>query len=359
MTSNFSDDAVRRELGEYSNGGNSMAHQLNSPVGELPRSQVNADPHPATSMTAQIACEDTEMVYEDLGDEESWALVKDHAEFNVADYINEDRNGISAAPHPTIISSYENTQDSSRNHEPLNSFPIGGSPLYMLGTSDGVLNNNYAMDDLTTLTRKYGVFPFIRKNARPSIGFDGTLIHSSMRDEGADFSFILLRGAEESTVYVKKRPYVDAFLKKVAEMFDIVVFTASISSYADQLLDILDPGRLISGRYYRDSCLSLGGKYLKDLTIIEANLMKVAIIDNTPEVFRLQVNNGIPINTWSSDPYDTSLLELIPFLETLSVAKDQWRMLVKWKDRGLVDAAMDTLRHLHAELAELAASTVP
>jgi hypothetical protein len=43
----------------------------------------------------------------------------------------------------------------------------------MLGTSDGVLNNNYAMDDLTTLTRKYGVFPFIRKNARPSIGFDG------------------------------------------------------------------------------------------------------------------------------------------------------------------------------------------
>jgi hypothetical protein len=27
-------------------------------------------------MTAQIACEDTEMVYEDLGDEESWALVK-------------------------------------------------------------------------------------------------------------------------------------------------------------------------------------------------------------------------------------------------------------------------------------------
>ncbi|XP_047044045.1 CTD small phosphatase-like protein 2 [Lolium rigidum] len=254
MTSNFSDDAVRRELGEYSNGGNSMAHQLNSPVRELPRSQVNADPHTATSMTAQIACEDTEMVYEDLGDEESWALVKHLS-----------------------------------GHLPQ-------------------------LTDVPILPPK--------KNITLVLDIDGTLIHSSMRDEGADFSFILLRGTEESTVYVKKRPYVDAFLKKVAEMFDIVVFTASISSYADQLLDILDPGRLISRRYYRDSCLSLGGKYLKDLTIIEANLMKVAIIDNTPEVFRLQVNNGIPINTWSSDPYDTSLLELIPFLETLSVAKD-------------------------------------
>jgi hypothetical protein len=29
----------------------------------------------------------------------------------------------------------------------------------------------------------------------------------------------------------------------------------------------------------------------------------------------------------------------------------QWRMLVKWKDRGLVDAAMDSLRRMHADLA--------
>ena len=87
------------------------------------------------------------------------------------------------------------------------------------------------------------------------------------------------------TVYVKKRPYVDAFLKKVAEMFEIAIFTASLRPYADQLLDILDrEHRFISRRYYRESCLSVDGKYLKDLTIIEADLAKVAIIDNTPEV---------------------------------------------------------------------------
>jgi TFIIF-interacting CTD phosphatase-like protein len=40
------------------------------------------------------------------------------------------------------------------------------------------------------------------------------------------------------------------------------------------------------------------------------------------QVFQLQVNNGIPIKTWSSDPCDVSLLELIPFLETLAVAED-------------------------------------
>jgi hypothetical protein len=75
---------------------------------------------------------------------------------------------IFGAPNPTIINSYEKTQDSS-----WNSFPTADSPVYMLGTSDGVLNNNNDMDVLTTMTRRYGVFPLIRKTARASIGFDG------------------------------------------------------------------------------------------------------------------------------------------------------------------------------------------
>ncbi|KAK1607661.1 hypothetical protein QYE76_031334 [Lolium multiflorum] len=36
--------------------------------------------------------------------------------------------------------------------------------------------------------------------------------------------------------------------------------------------------------------------------------------------------------------------------------REQWRMLVKWKDRGLVDAAMDSFRRMHADLAVLAGS---
>jgi CTD small phosphatase-like protein 2 len=46
---------------------------------------------------------------------------------------------------------------------------------------------------------------------------------------------------KEYTVYVKRRPHVDTFLKKVAEMFEIVIFTASLSSYENHLLDKLDP----------------------------------------------------------------------------------------------------------------------
>jgi CTD small phosphatase-like protein 2 len=69
----------------------------------------------------------------------------------------------------------------------------------------------------------------------------GTLIYSAMSDDGMDFSFSVFYEPKEYTVYVKRRPHVDTFLKKVAEMFEIVIFTASLSSYENHLLDKLDP----------------------------------------------------------------------------------------------------------------------
>ena len=74
--------------------------------------------------------------------------------------------------------------------------------------------------------------------------------------------------------------HVDTFLKKVTEMFEIVIFTASLSSYANQLLGILDPENTLTLEYFfRDSCVSADGNHIKDLTFIEADLAKAAIVD--------------------------------------------------------------------------------
>ena len=62
-----------------------------------------------------------------------------------------------------------------------------------------------------------------------------------------------------------------------------MVFTASHQSYADVVLDYLDPKReLIEHRLYRDSCIvTEEGVYIKDLRIIKnRNLKEVVIIDN-------------------------------------------------------------------------------
>ncbi|KAI3456069.1 hypothetical protein Pfo_012732 [Paulownia fortunei] len=168
------------------------------------------------------------------------------------------------------------------------------------------------------------------------LDLDETLVHSTLDHcDDADFTFPVFFNMKEHTVYVKQRPHLQTFLKRVAEMFEIVVFTASQSIYAKQLLDILDPdGKVISRRAYRESCIFSEGSYLKDLTVLGVDLAKVAIIDNSPQVFRLQVNNGIPIKSWFDDPSDCALISLLPFLETLVDADDVQPIIARKFDGG-------------------------
>ncbi|KAG6511152.1 hypothetical protein ZIOFF_029207 [Zingiber officinale] len=163
-----------------------------------------------------------------------------------------------------------------------------------------------------------------RKPITLVLDLDETLVHSTLEEcDDADFTFSVFSNMEEQTVYVRRRPFLQIFLERVAQMFEIVIFTASLSIYATQLLDILDPDqKIISRRVFRESCLFSDGCYTKDLNILGVDLAKVAIIDNTPQVFQLQVNNGIPIKSWFDDPSDCALVQLLPFLETLVDAED-------------------------------------
>ncbi|XP_012450178.1 uncharacterized protein LOC105773085 isoform X2 [Gossypium raimondii] len=170
-----------------------------------------------------------------------------------------------------------------------------------------------------------------RKPITLVLDLDETLVHSTLEHcDDADFTFTVFFNMKEHTVYVKQRPHLHTFLEKVAEMFEVIIFTASQSIYAEQLLDILDPDRkFISRRVYRESCIFSDGNYTKDLTVLGVDLAKVAIIDNSPQVFRLQVNNGIPIKSWFDDPSDCALISLLPFLETLVDVDDVRPIIAK------------------------------
>lgn len=64
-------------------------------------------------------------------------------------------------------------------------------------------------------------------------------------------------------VYVIKRPGVDHFLKAMGEIYEIVIFTASLSKYADPVLDQLDVHRVVKHRLFRESCYNNKGSYVK------------------------------------------------------------------------------------------------
>ncbi|KAK4756126.1 hypothetical protein SAY87_009883 [Trapa incisa] len=170
-----------------------------------------------------------------------------------------------------------------------------------------------------------------KKSVTLVLDLDETLIHSTTEPcTDADFTFRIFFNMEEHTVYVRKRPFLKAFLERVSDLFMVVIFTASESVYAEQLLDILDPeSKFFSRRCYRDSCMVIDGNYMKDLTILGVDLAKCAIIDNSPQVFQLQVNNGIPISSWFDDPSDYALMSLLPFLETLVDSEDVRPIIAK------------------------------
>uniref|UniRef100_V5E350 Aspartate-based protein phosphatase n=1 Tax=Kalmanozyma brasiliensis (strain GHG001) TaxID=1365824 RepID=V5E350_KALBG len=123
--------------------------------------------------------------------------------------------------------------------------------------------------------------------------------------------------------HVYKRPWTDYFLRKVASWYTVVVFTASVQEYADPVIDWLDQGRgLISARLFRESCTFKGGQYVKNLQVVEKDLSKVCLVDNSPASYRMNRENGIPVEGWTHDPNDEALLDLLPVLDSLRFATD-------------------------------------
>ncbi|KAF7793956.1 hypothetical protein EIP86_005080 [Pleurotus ostreatoroseus] len=123
-------------------------------------------------------------------------------------------------------------------------------------------------------------------------------------------------------VYVIKRPGVDNFLKKMGEIYEVVVFTASLSKYADPVLDKLDINHVVAHRLFRESCYNHRGNYVKDLSQLGRPIADTIIIDNSPASYIFHPNNAVPVSSWFNDPHDTELTDLVPFLADLGQVDD-------------------------------------
>mmetsp|Transcript_3235 Transcript_3235/g.6663 ORF Transcript_3235/g.6663 Transcript_3235/m.6663 type:complete len:237 (-) Transcript_3235:13-723(-) len=130
-------------------------------------------------------------------------------------------------------------------------------------------------------------------------------------------------GGQAFNVYIGRRPKLLEFLLAASEAFELVLFTASLESYAERVLSLIDPHRkLLRYRLYRDSCVFHNGLYIKDLRCLGRDLRHVVLVDNNPGSFLLQPHNGIPISTWRGAPDDNELEVCMRFLHMLAQAED-------------------------------------
>ena len=128
------------------------------------------------------------------------------------------------------------------------------------------------------------------------LDLDETLVHSQFKPI-SDPDFILTINISNipnqvmnQKVYCVKRPFCDEFLEAVAPHFEIVMFTASLSRYAEPLFKKLDPkGRLIDTCLYRQHCTQYKRDfYVKDLTRLGRPIENIIIVDNSPNSYLFQ-----------------------------------------------------------------------
>jgi RNA polymerase II subunit A small phosphatase-like protein len=162
------------------------------------------------------------------------------------------------------------------------------------------------------------------------LDLDETLVHASFAPgKPYNLKITISVDGETGDIFVAYRPHMMTFLKVVASLFEVAIFTASQRCYAEQLMDHIDPNGTIVGknRLYREHCTNVSGANVKDLSRIGRPLGRVAIIDNSPVAYLFQPRNAIPIASWFDDPNDTELLKLIPLLRQLASVNEVYDVL--------------------------------
>ena len=170
------------------------------------------------------------------------------------------------------------------------------------------------------------------------LDLDETLAHSSFIPFKTNDAIIKVKfDSTVYNVYVLIRPGAIEFIKKVANLFEIILFTASIPQYALQVVDIIDVDKNIKYKLTREHCFFLNGIYIKELKKLNRDLNDLIILDNSPLAYSFDNDNGLPIKAWFDDKNDNELDKIYKILEFLSKVKNVRNYIKKFVKNNEID----------------------
>ncbi|EAS07878.1 NLI interacting factor-like phosphatase (macronuclear) [Tetrahymena thermophila SB210] len=169
--------------------------------------------------------------------------------------------------------------------------------------------------------------PFeIKKKKTLILDLDETLIHcNESLDNSSDFILDIQADSKEVVqAGINVRPFAKQFLEEMSHLYEIVIFTASRSVYANEVINKLDPqNKFIFKRLFRENCIYKNRIYIKDLRIFKnRDIKNLVIVDNCCLSFCHNILNGIPIVPFYDDKRDQELLELSHYLRYLAQVDD-------------------------------------
>ena len=171
------------------------------------------------------------------------------------------------------------------------------------------------------------------------LDLDETLVHSQFMtfSDPSDVVIQIELENEMHDIHVMVRPGVKEFLEKMSKIYEIVIFTASVSKYADPLLNIIDKKGYCPYRLFREHCSLINTTFVKDLQRLGRDIKNIIIVDNSPISYALHPENGLPILTWFEDKSDRELYKITTILQFLSTVYDVREFIPKFVDNNTIN----------------------
>ena len=147
---------------------------------------------------------------------------------------------------------------------------------------------------------------------------------------------------------VRTRPFLFEFLDSISQFYEIILFTCSTQNYTDSIVKAIEyKKKYFDYIFYRQHTMIFKNNFVKDLTRIGRPLNSIIIVDNMPQNFRFQKENGINIKSfWGDNPEDTALYELISILINIANEKQDVREGVKkYKDEIVKKVSSNLSKH--------------
>ena len=137
---------------------------------------------------------------------------------------------------------------------------------------------------------------------------------------GLDETLVNFQQINYTQGVLKLRPFLIEFLENVSQYYELILFTTETQYYAEPIIKAIEQKKnYFDFVFYRENCVLIGNDYVKDLARIGRPLDSTIIVDNIPQYFRFQKENGIIIKSfWAQDPNDMALYDLIPILMNIA-----------------------------------------
>ena len=219
----------------------------------------------------------------------------------------------------------------NNNNNDNNQANIANQIYHQYQTTSSFTNLNKPLKQFRSLSPNYDrsrrKYLLPKKNSKKKtlvLDLDETLVHSCGVPFNCPSDFIIQIEQDNDIhdIHVLVRPHVEEFLEKMSKRYELVIFTASISRYANPLLNFIDKMGFVPFRLFREHCTLINTTFVKDLTLLGRDLKNIIILDNNPTAYSLNHYNGFPIKSWFEDKNDDELLKITPILEFLSYVPD-------------------------------------